>query len=244
MISGTNIAYKVAEHDYCLMESIGSMLPICDEIIVADCGGGDGTSEIIQEMAKHEPKIKPFFAMWMPSDKGKWIADLTNECRERCMYPWHLCLQADEVISAANTFRSYIRFGKGGGLRSVRYNFWKDAQSLAPSGTVCSTSVVRFAPTSYPSVGDGESLHGYVNEERPGPEIFHYGFLRRVHAFKKKAAIMEKWINGEVNPLWKKIETDGSKALHDWVTETVPFTGSHPEVIRQWLKDRGYEVTV
>lgn len=244
MISGTNIAYKVIEHDYCLKESIESMLPVCDEIIIADCGGVDGTSELLQAMASTEPKIKPFSAMWTPSPKGQWLADLTNECRSHAMFPWHLCLQADEIVLASQDFRSWVRYGRGGGLNSVRYNFWKDAKSLAPTGTVCSTSVVRFAPMSYPSVGDGESLHGYVDENHVGPEIFHYGFLRRVNAFKKKAAIMEKWINGEVNPLWKKIETDGTKALYDWVTETIPFAGRHPEIIHPWLKDRGYEVAL
>lgn len=235
MISGTTIAYKIIEHDYCLRECIVSLLPFCPEIIVADCGGDDGTSDHIADIAREFKEVKPFQSKWEPSPGGLWISDLVNECRGRAIFPFHFHLQADEVA-----LKSWVKCGNGLGLVSRRYNFWKDAQSLIPPGKVCSDKVMRCAPISYPSVGDGESLQGDRDWSNAGPEIFHYGFLRRMDAFKKKSDTMERFIVGARNPIWERLEAEGPPAIHSWVPETVPFAGKHPEVIHQWLEHRGY----
>jgi len=44
--------------DYCLRECIESVLPVSDEVVVADWNSSDSTLEFLQEWASREPRIR------------------------------------------------------------------------------------------------------------------------------------------------------------------------------------------
>jgi glycosyltransferase involved in cell wall biosynthesis len=57
-LSGYSTTYNCVTQNYPFVESITSMLDVCDEVCVVDSGSDDGTLEVLQEMAASEPRLK------------------------------------------------------------------------------------------------------------------------------------------------------------------------------------------
>lgn len=241
MISGTTFAHKAIEHDYCLRHCVESMLPVCDEVILLDCGGDDGTSELIKALGMQHPKIRIFRVDWRPDHAaGKWLADLVNYARSKAAGDYHFHLQADEVLGEGSHDEFLQLATEKTPFFSHRYNFWVDPWHLIPHGRVCGHMVLRCAPMECPSKGDAEQLD--VEQAFASTvELFHYGFLRKPGALRKKAIHMEEHIIGHHNPVWDAEDTFGELRKCYPEDHCLKFSGNHPARMIPWLKERGYE---
>lgn len=74
-------------------EAVESVLPIVEECIVIDSGSTDESTQIIQDLAKLEPKIRFFHREW-PNDFSKQ----KNFAIDQAKFDWILFLDADERI--------------------------------------------------------------------------------------------------------------------------------------------------
>jgi len=57
-LSGYSTTYNCVEQEYPFVESICSLLDVCDEVVVVDGGSSDGTWDVLTEMAADNPKLK------------------------------------------------------------------------------------------------------------------------------------------------------------------------------------------
>jgi glycosyltransferase involved in cell wall biosynthesis len=57
-LSGYSTTYNCVTHKYPFVESITSLLDVCDEVVVVDGGSTDGTWEVLSEMSKENPRLK------------------------------------------------------------------------------------------------------------------------------------------------------------------------------------------
>lgn len=82
-ISGFTIARNVIKADYPIKEAIYSILPLCDEVIVAVGKSEDNTLEYIRGF--NEPKIKIIETVWDDNmrEGGKVLAIETNKAFEQ-----------------------------------------------------------------------------------------------------------------------------------------------------------------
>lgn len=98
MISGLTIIRNGIKYDYPFIESLKSMLPICDEIIVVAGNSEDGTNRAI--LALNEPKIRFIHTIWDEQLRtgGKILAQQTNIGIQAIKGDWILYLQGDEVL--------------------------------------------------------------------------------------------------------------------------------------------------
>ena len=95
-ISGFTIARNAIKYHYPIIESINSILPICDEFIVNVGDSEDDTLQFIE--AIRSPKIKIIQNKWDFS-KGKEVLSFqTNLALQECRGDWAFYLQSDEVI--------------------------------------------------------------------------------------------------------------------------------------------------
>jgi hypothetical protein len=99
-ICGFTIIRNAIKYDYPVLESINSILPICDEFIVAVGKSEDDTLQLIQSI--NSPKIKIIETVWDDSlrEGGKVLADETNKAFNAIgpEFDWCFYIQSDEVV--------------------------------------------------------------------------------------------------------------------------------------------------
>lgn len=100
MISGFTFVRNGIRLDYPFRESILSMLPLVDELIVAVGNSEDGTRRAIEQLNSF--KIKIIDSVWDDSlrEGGRVLAVETNKAMASITpkATWAIYLQADEVI--------------------------------------------------------------------------------------------------------------------------------------------------
>lgn len=240
------------ELDYCWREAVTSLLPICDKVVISDCESTDGTWEYIQDWAKREPKLVLHRYPWTdPKGSNVWWPEWLNIARQHLPTDMHIQLDADEVLHQD----SYDEVLKARDNQSIlyctRFNFWRDPQHLIPEGKCCGRTVLRIAPTNRPIPSDypyppAEETMGLGQQSTV--KIMHYGFLRQHDAFFRKARTVQKiWANS-YDPRLEAAEKNGRQwastpgLCGGWENQLDDFTGTHPEVIKPWLRNRGYNV--
>jgi glycosyltransferase involved in cell wall biosynthesis len=57
-LSGYSTTYNCVDQNYPFVESITSLLDVCDEVVVVDGGSTDGTWDVLTEMSNENPKLK------------------------------------------------------------------------------------------------------------------------------------------------------------------------------------------
>ncbi len=84
--------------DYPFVESLRSLLPLCDEVIVAVGDSDDDTLQRVEALA--DPKIRILHTVWDPSRRsgGLILSDQTNLALDRVNGDWGIYLQADEIL--------------------------------------------------------------------------------------------------------------------------------------------------
>src|SRR6267154_485723 len=87
--------------DYCWKESVQSLLPVCDKVVICiGSGGEDDTEYEAREWSYREPKILICIYDW-PNPKGDvdfWVNWL-QYAREHVPQDYIIQLDADEVLS-------------------------------------------------------------------------------------------------------------------------------------------------
>ena len=95
-VSGFTITRNAVKYNYPVVESIRSILPVCDEFIVNVGDSEDGTLKLIQSI--RDPKIKIIQNTWQKDQKPDVLSHQTNLALAECKGDWAFYLQSDEVI--------------------------------------------------------------------------------------------------------------------------------------------------
>lgn len=98
LISGFTFIRNGNNLNYPYIEAILSILPLCDEVIVAVGNSEDGTLECIQNL--NNPKIWIVETIWDESlrEGGKILAQQTDLAKSHIQGKWGLYIQGDEVL--------------------------------------------------------------------------------------------------------------------------------------------------
>lgn len=237
--------------DYLIVQSVSSLLPICDEVVICDCDSDDGTKQIINDWATQEPKIKVVDYLWTdPKGDPGWYVTWVNYAKSNLSTSHCILLDADELLHEDSQREVLDAARDKKVLICNRHNFWKDAQHLIPDGQCCSREVIRvgptkmFMPSDYPDPRCQEAMDEAV---KSNVQLFHYGFLRERKAFFRKARAVQKiWADDYDKRLEAAEKGEGNWMDHDgvvpWKDKLDKFKGTHPEIIKPWLRQRGYEI--
>src|SRR5262249_31711441 len=96
-ISGFTFVRNAIDLYYPVVESITSILPICDEFVVAAGDSTDGTTALLR--GRNGPKIKIVETVWdRRRVAGTSNAEQTNTALDACTGDWAVYVQADEVV--------------------------------------------------------------------------------------------------------------------------------------------------
>ncbi len=96
-ISGFSFVRNAIQYDYPVVESLRSLLGICDEVVVAVGDSEDGTLEAIESIG--DPRLRILHTHWEKTEPGwRVFAEQTQLALNACRGVWCIYLQADEVL--------------------------------------------------------------------------------------------------------------------------------------------------
>jgi glycosyltransferase involved in cell wall biosynthesis len=248
-ISGFTFIRNGVRLDYPFIESIRSLLPLADEMIVNVPESQDDTLARVRAIG--DRKLIVFESDWDEHlrEGGLILSLQTNRALERCGGDLALYLQADEVLHEddypairaaiklyasrtnvdALTFR-FIHFE--GGYRSVNpFRYRRQVRIIRNDGSLRSAGdACGFERT------DGRLLSTRNIRAR----VFHYGWARSPEKMHEK--------NRELESLYHDDEyikrKYGGKRKHDYgdLSVCVPFRGSHPGLMRERINAAGRQL--
>jgi len=191
LISGFTFARNTEKLGYPTVESIRSILPVCDEFIIALGKGDDDDTTREKIAAIGDPRIKIIDTEWTDLDrlKSRIYSQQTNLAASHCRGTWGFYLQCDEVIH--EQYLPVIRsacdhFAENNSVDGFlfRYkHFWGDYDHYFTSHAWYPREI-RIIRTGRDivSVGDAQSFRYSNGRKVPvveiDAEVFHYGHVR------------------------------------------------------------------
>ena len=245
-ISGFSFTKNADTLYYPVAESIRSILPVCDEFVIAVGKGshGDRTREIIE--AIRDPKIRIIDTEWeyLPGSGTHVFGRQTSIALDACTGDWCFYLQSDEVIHerCLPAIRKRCEELLGDvtveGLLFSYKHFWGDYghYHISHKWYPREIRIVR-NHTGVRSLGDAQSFRIDDRKLRVAAvdaEIFHYGWVRPPSLMQQKNKEMERAYHGTdaVDAMYA-----ARPSLFDYgpMNKLAKFTGTHPETMRQWI---------
>jgi hypothetical protein len=237
-VSGFSIVRAARALDYPVVESLRSLLPLVEEIVVVVHRGDEETKEMLGSLG--DGRLVVVETDWEDGagGGGRTLARQTNIALARCRHPWALYLQADEVIHEEDYDRIRGALERYDGAREV------DALSfrfLHFEGSYGYVNPLRYRRQCrlvrndgrVESVGDaagfGRTDGRQLRTRRSGARIFHYGWARCPEALRVKTLALARLYHDEasVTRRWSGLPAErlGSADL------AFRWTGRHPAVM-------------
>lgn len=240
-ISGFTIVRNAVKLDFPVVESLRSILPACEELVVNVGRSDDGTLDLIRSI--DDPRIRIVESEWDWSDKIMALGRETRRAMAACRFPWGIYIQADEVLSedgAGSLQRQVQEVHADHGVEGLLVNylhFYGDFATIATSRrwyqreVRCMRLEAAFDVRPYL---DAQGFrvgprHRRIRARQTGAVMYHYGWSRPPATIQVK----REFIRG----LYPEKE-QGERALLPWIPLLRPFTGEHPPVARAWVEGR------
>ncbi len=250
---------------YPIKQAIESVLPICDEFIVAlgDCDEDDKTLQEIQSI--NSEKIKIVNTVW-DTEKyktGTVNAQQTNVAKSYATGDWVLYLQADEVIHEKylpiikQNCEKYLDAKEVEGFLFKYLHFYGDYNHYVNAHgwykneirlvrnhkdiySFASAQSFRYIPNfdgiSYRDRKNSRSL----NVIKLDVFVYHYGWVRPPEYMQSKNKALATIHHGK-----KSAEEDYNKQSKKFdygdLSKLKKFKGSHPKVLETWIEKFNWE---
>lgn len=259
-ISGFTFLRNASKLYYPFRESILSILPLVDELIIM-LGAGDEddhTEEVIQ--AIQSPKIKIFHSVWNISEYpgGTEYAHQTDMAKERCTGDWLIYLQGDEVIheddyeAIHSACLANLSNHKVEGFVFDYLHFWGDYDHYFRNHTWYKKEIriIRNLPEIH-SWRDAQSFRwipdftakDYRRKKNTRvlnciglhARIFHYGWVRPPSMMANKNIAASAIYSGNIHSLYQNQFDYGR------MDRTKLFGGHHPAVMMKKIKELNWQ---
>jgi hypothetical protein len=239
-ICGFTIVRNAVRYDYPITEAIRSILPLCDQVLVAVGKSEDNTLQLIQSL--EDPKIRILESEWDLSlrEGGKVLAQETNKAMDAIEghYDWLFYIQADEVVHEEDldriyqAMKRYVSDPRVEGLRFRYLHFYGsyDYVAVAKKWYKYEVRIIRQDPEirSYRDAQGFRKKGSKLLVRDSGGRIFHYGWVRPPEIQKQKAIEVSRFWHDDA---WieKHIVPDPTPYKGEELLER--FQGTHPKVM-------------
>jgi len=247
-ISGFTILRHGTKFDYPYLESLRSLLPLVDELVINVGIGEDDTLAVLKKFAAEEGggKVVLFESHWPLDDPekrkgGQILSDQTNLALDRCTGDWCVYLQADEVLHEADlpkirrAMESNLPRSEIDGLlfRYIHFYGSFDVVRNSRSAYRREVRIIRRASGAR-SIGDAQSFRlpegGKPRVVLLDAAIYHYGWVRPPEVMKEKTFFMDTLYHGGKRADAGATAT-GENYRYKKIWGLYPFRGTHPKVM-------------
>ncbi len=255
-ISGFSLVRNGVRFDYPFLESLRSLLPVVDELVLNVGKGDDETLARCEELARTEGqgKIRIFESTWPLDDPEKKkagiiLSEQTNLALDRCENDWCLYLQADEVLHEGDfdLIKRSIARASQLSLEAVVFqyrHFYGSFNVIQDSRSAYRREMRIIRKSSGArSVGDAQSFRkpdgSKLSALLTGARIFHYGWVRTPEAMLEKTRFMDGLYHGSVDATSAEPHT-GTNYRYKRFWGLYPYHGTHPVVMETRIREKGW----
>jgi len=246
-VAGFTIIRNAIKYDYPVVEAITSILPICDEFIVAVGNSEDETLQLIKNI--NSPKIKIIETIWDDSLRqgGQVLAIETNKAFDTISkdVDWCFYIQSDECVhekdlaSIKDAMQKYKDDKQVEGLLFNYVHFYGTYNYVGNSRRWYRKEIrIIKNDKSIRSYKDAQGFRKTDNSKlqvKPiSAEIYHYGWVKPPKAQQAKQENFHKmWHDDE----WmKKNIAQVEEFDYSQIDSLEEFKGTHPKVIQERIK--------
>ncbi len=251
-IAGFSFVRNAIKYDYPIVEAITSILPICDEFVVAVGNSEDGTLELIKSIASD--KIKIIETVWDDSlrEGGQVLAKETDKALRAISsdVDWAFYIQGDEVVHEKyldEIKNSMLKWKDDKNIDGLLFNYRHfygsyDYVADAPNWYRKEIRVIRPSQNIY-SYKDAQGFrkndNKVLNVKQIDAFVYHYGWVKKPEIMQQKQENFHKlwhddnWVEKNVP---KRNEFDYSN-----INSLTVFTETHPKVMNNRLEQSNWK---
>jgi hypothetical protein len=249
-VSGFTIARNVVKADYPLKEAVFSILPLCDELVIAVGKSEDDTLAFVKSF--DSPKIRIIETEWDDSlrEGGKVLAVETNKAFDAVsdQADWCFYIQADECLheqyipELRKAMELHVNNPNVEGLLFQYKHFYASYDYIADSRhwyrkeirIVRNLKQIR----SYKDAQGFRIDNRKLNVKEVNASIFHYGWVKHPKLQLEKLKQARKlWHSDEF--LEKEYANQESYDFSN-VDSLSLFKDTHPEVMQERIKQKNW----
>jgi hypothetical protein len=250
-VSGFTIARNVVKADYPIKESVFSILPLCDEMIIAVGKSDDDTLNYIKSF--NSPKIKIIETIWDDSlrEGGKVLAIETNKALDAInpSADWCFYIQADECLHEQYLEPLKMLMLKHkedqfiDGLLFDYTHFYGSYDYVANSRNWYRKEI-RIVRNN-PQIRSFKDAQGFRKNDQKlrvketGAAMFHYGWVKHPKQQLEKLKQARKLWHSDA--FLEKEYADLNEYDFSNVDSLSLFTGSHPAVIQERIQSKNWK---
>lgn len=245
-VSGFSFVRNAVLYDYPVVESILSVLPLCDEFVMAVGNSTDGTLELIQSIPS--PKIKIIQSEWDASLGSKVLEAETNKAFHNISpdSDWAFYVQADEVFhendipGIKKAMEKWVADKKVEGLLFNHINFYGSYDYIVFSHKWIKKEVRVIRNdreiSSYDDATGFRKKGKRLKVKFADATIYHYGWVKNPACMQKKQRSFhslwhsEEWV--------KKNVPDTDEFDYSKMNSLIKFSGSHPRVMGRRISEK------
>ena len=251
-VSGFTVIRNAIKYDYPILEAIQSILPMCDEVVVAVGNSDDNTLELIQNI---DPKIRIIETIWDDSlrEGGRVLAVETDKAYAAISADsdWAFYIQGDEVIhekyhpAILAAMQKYKDDLKVEGLLFNYKHFYGSYDYIGSSLSwyLDEIRIIRNRKDIF-SYRDAQGFRKLPNEKLSVKKIdayvYHYCWVKAPEVMQKKQESFHKmwhddsWVEENVV---KAVEFD----YQSKIDQLKLFDETHPTVMQKRIADKNWK---
>lgn len=240
-ISGFTFLRNASLLGYPFTESLRSILPLVDEMVV---NIGDGLDDTVERVAAiGSDKIRILRSHWNDDmkQKGFVYAQQKMIAQYNCTGDWAFYLEGDEVLHEADivtirdAMQRHLHEPRIEALAFDYHHFYGTPSQVAvsPAWYRREVRVIRNTLRSYAPDGlfwiimDRHRRGRLPRAAMTGAHIYHYGHVRSVASMQRKNELVSRYWD-HAPPAFPNYGRIDPQSL-------APFAGEHPEIMREWL---------
>ena len=240
-VCGFTFVRNAVKYDYPVVESITSILPMVDHLIVAVGDSEDGTRKVIESIKSK--KIEIIDTVWDDSlrEGGVVLAIETNKAFDAIKkdYDWAIYIQADEVVhekyhdGITNAMKENLDDNRVEGLLFGYSHFYGSYDYLGDSRRWYRNEIrIIRNDKSIRSFKDAQGFRKNSHKlkvKKIDAEVYHYGWVKHPKYQQAKQENFHKYWH--TNEWMKKNVEDVQDFDYTKINSLKLFTGTHPKAM-------------